>query len=337
VQYGNQTLLHRVGAAAASAGGGTAKRPRLRRAVGIALTILVLAFLVGAVASQWTELREHELAFDAVWLGPALVVLVALHALAAFGWDLTLAALGHQLRPVRAQSIWAQSLLARYVPGSLLAVVTRVLPSEREGVPRRTTLATLVYEQGLMFVSAVMISASALIGDSPLGTAAQIALLCAAPLLLAAMHPRVFGPIANRVLRPFGREPLPVLLPLRTVLALLCFYLAVWAVFGVGAFLAARTVFELGLADLPAVTTAQALGYSVALATVIFPGGLGVRDATFALVLDRALPGGFALAAAIAIAVRLVTTVAEVIYATGAMLLGRRTKAPAAGAVHEAT
>jgi hypothetical protein len=336
VQHANWTLLHRIGAAASTAGG-TPKHPRLRRAARVLLTLLVVGFLVATVATQWDQLREHELSFDGVWLGPAIAILVLLHVLAAYGWEAILSALGSALRPARAQSIWAQSLLARYVPGTVLAVVGRVVLSAREGVPGRTTGASLVYEQGLMFVSAVVISASVLIGNSPFGTVPQVAILAAAPLFLAAMHPRVFGPLTTFGLRAFGREPLPVLLSLRTVLLLLGFYLVVWVVFGIGAFLAANTVFELGLTDVTAVTAAQALGYTAALATVIFPGGLGVRDGVFAVVVDGVLPGGFALAAAIAIVVRLVTTAAEVIYAAGAMALGRRTGSYGPAPAHEGT
>jgi glycosyltransferase 2 family protein len=336
VAHGRQPL-HRVGEIAASVGRDTSRHPRLWLTLRVGVALLVVVFLVLAVLTQWDELREYDFAFSAIWLAPALGVLVALYILAGFGWDLTLRALGHELGFARAQAIWAKSLLARYVPGAVLTVASRVLLAERERVPRRLTVASMVYEQGLMLVSAVIVSSWVVIGDAQLGTTARVAVLAVAPLMLAVMHPGVFGPMANGVLRIFGRAPLAVLLPLRTVLSLLCFYLVVWAVFGLGAFFAARTVFELGFADLPAVTAAQALGYAAALVTLVFPGGLGVRDATFAVLLDRALPGGFAVAAAIAIAVRLVTTLVEMLYAGGAMILGRRSSSAAPHPLREAT
>ncbi len=339
MQDREQSLLHRIGAVAASAGSGSPRRPKIRFAIRLALGLAIFASLVYAVASQWTELRAEHLQLDPVWLAPALVVLIALHAIAAFGWDLVLRALGHELRPARAQMAWAQSLLARYVPGGLLMIVGRVLLSEREGVPRRTTLASMVYEAGLMVVVALVVGSWSLVSSDALGGAAErIAALALAPLLLVFMHPRIFGPLANRALSAFGRDPLPSIIRFRTVLSLLLYYLVVWIFFGVGAFLAAKAVYNVGLSDLPAVMAAQALGYSAAVITVVFPGGLGIRDGAFALVLDSVLPGGFALAAAIAIAVRLVTTVAELIYAGGATVLGRRTEhRGAAQALRDAT
>lgn len=324
-----QSRLRRVGEVAARVGGGQPRHPRLRFAVQLALGALIFAFLVFAVVSQWSELQEQDVKVDLVWVAPALGVFLVLYACAAFGWDLVLRALGHWLRPARAQMAWAQSLLARYVPGGVLMIVGRVLLAEREGVPRRTTLASMVYEQGLMVVAAILVGSWALAGSRELGSeAGRLAFLALAPVLLLVMHPRIFGPLANRALRIFGREPLPALLPLRRLLTLLAYYLLVWAIFGLGALFAARTVYEVGASDFAALMAAQALGYSVALLAFIFPGGLGIRDGTFALVLDAALPGGFALAAAIAIAVRLLTTLAEVIYAGGATLIGRRSPTP---------
>ena len=46
------------------------------------------------------------------------------------------------------------------------------------------------------------------------------------PLAIVLLHPRVFGPLSDRVLRAFGREPLPAVISLRGVLVLIVFYLA---------------------------------------------------------------------------------------------------------------
>ena len=50
-------------------------------------------------------------------------------------------------------------MLARYVPGSVLYVLGRVLLSERLGVPRRITVASIAYEQALSATSAIIFSA----------------------------------------------------------------------------------------------------------------------------------------------------------------------------------
>ena len=74
-----------------------------------------------------------------------------------------------------------------------------------------------------------------------------------------------------------------------------------------------------------AVGSAQALGYVAALATLVAPAGLGVRDAVFAWAVKSAVPGwSFAVGSLIAIVVRGVQTLAEVIFAAAVTAIGRR-------------
>ncbi|MFI5025982.1 MAG: hypothetical protein ACHQCI_04455, partial [Solirubrobacterales bacterium] len=227
---------------------------------------------------------------------------------------------------VRAQVAWGQPLLARYVPGSVLYVLGRVLLSERAGVPRRLTVASIVYEQALQATAAIVISAYFLIDhpdlqDQPL----RWGILLLIPLLLTLLHPRVFAPLANRVLSAFGREPLPATMALRGVVSVLAFYTLNWGVVAVGLYCVARSVSDVSASDVMVVGAAQAFGYVAALATLVAPAGLGVRDAAFAWAVKTAVPGNsFAVASLVAIVVRAVLTVVELIYVAVVTALGRR-------------
>ena len=62
-----------------------------------------------------------------------------------------------------------------------------------------------------------------------------------------------------------------------------------------------------------------------ALATLVAPAGLGIRDAAFAWAFKVAAPGdSFAVASLIAIVVRGVQTVVEIVYVGVVTALGRR-------------
>jgi uncharacterized membrane protein YbhN (UPF0104 family) len=304
----------------AEAGG----RSRLWAIVEIALVLLVLGFLVGVIVTQWDELRDRDVRFDPVWLLAAVPVLGVFYALSAFIWSLLLRALGQRIPEVRAQSVWARSLLARYVPGGVVMVLGRVVYAGREGVPARVTLASMVYEISIAVASATIVSAYPVIASDALSVPAKAGLLAVVPIAVALLHPRVFGPIANSILRLARREPLPALIPLRTILGLLALTAGAWAVGGAGMFFAGLSVYPMEAADLPVVIAALAIGFSAAAALVVFPGGLGVRDAAFASLVGTSVPGGFATGATIAIAARLVSTLVEVVYAAAAVSLARR-------------
>jgi glycosyltransferase 2 family protein len=321
-----QPLLHRIGEAGATVGSKPPRSKRVRLALQLGVAILVFGFLVLTVVDQWAEIKDKGVHFHVLWLIPAFVVLPIFYSLNAVGWDLILRFLGYRLGAGRAQVAWGQPLLARYVPGSVLYVLGRVLLSERAGVPRRLTVASIVYEQALQATSAILVAAYFLIvhpdlQDQPL----RWAILLVIPLAIVLLHPRVFGPLANRVLRAFGREPLPAAMSLGGVLAVLAFYTLNWGVIAVGIYCVARSVSSISPGDLLLAGAAQAFGYVAALATLVAPAGLGIRDAAFAWAFKPAVPGdSFAVASLVAIVVRGVLTVVEVLYVGIVTVMGRR-------------
>lgn len=319
-------FLHRIGAAAAKVGSRPPRSKRVRLAIQLGIAVLIFGFLVLTVVNQWAEIQERGVHFHVVWLIPAFVILPIFYVLNALGWDLILRFLGYRLGMGRAQVAWGQPLLARYVPGSVLYVLGRVLLSERSGVPRRLTVASIVYEQALQATSAIIFAAYFLIDhpdlhDQPL----RWGVLALIPLALILLHPRVFGPLADRVLRAFGREPLPEVMSLKGVAAVLAFYTLNWCVVAVGLWCIARSVTAVSGEDILTVGAAQAFGYVAALATLVAPAGIGIRDAAFAWAVKVAVPGGtFALGSLIAIVVRGVMTVVEVLYVAVVTVIGRR-------------
>jgi len=287
--------------------------------------VLIFGFLIFAVVNQWEELQRRDIRFDPIWLLPASLLLLTSMVYTALGWDLVVRFLGYPLRPARAQMIWGQSLLARYVPGNVLYVVGRVMLVEREGVPRRIGLASMVYELVLQLSAAVIVASYFFITHPDLaGEPVRWAVLAVVPLALLSLSPPVFAPLSRRVLARFGREPLPVVLPMRGVAVMLAYYTAAWVLVGLGIFFVARSVVDLPLAELPVVGSAQAFAFCAAVLSVVVPSGIGVRDGAFAWAVKIAVDGSFAVGAAIAIAVRVMLTLVELVYVGAVSLVGHR-------------
>jgi len=322
----DQPLLHKIGAAGARLGAKPPRSKRVRLAIQLGIAVVVFGFLVLTVVNQWAEIKDEGVHFHLVWLIPAFLVLPCFYALSAFGWDLILRSLGYRIGFGRAQVAWGQPLLARYVPGSVLYVLGRVLLSERAGVPRRITMASIVYEQAISATSGIIFASYFLISHPDLqGQPLRWAVLLVIALLIALLSPPVFRPLANRVLRAFGREALPAVIPLRGVVALIAFYMLNWGVVSVGPDCVTHTVSSIPAEEILTVGSAQAVGYVAALVTLVAPAGLGIRDAAFAWAVKGALPGkSFAVGSLIAIAVRFVLTAVELIYVGLVTALGRR-------------
>jgi hypothetical protein len=321
-----QPFLRRIGEAGARFGTRPPRSRRVRLALQVGLAVLIFGFLVLTVVDQWSEIQNEGVHFQIVWLIPSLVILPLFYVFSALGWDFILRFLGYRIGFGRAQVAWGQPLLARYVPGSVLYVLGRVLLSERAGIPRRITIASIVYEQAISATSAIVIAAYFIINHPDLqGVPERWAVLLLIPAAVTLLHPRVFGPLANRALRAFGRDPLPGVISLRGILSLIVFYSLNWVVVAFGIYCVARSVTYIPFDDILLVGSAQAIGYFAALVTVVAPAGLGVRDAAFAWAVKAAVPGKkLAVGSLIAIAVRGVLTVTELMYVGAVTALGRR-------------
>lgn len=321
-----QPFLHRVGEAGARFGTKPPRSRKVRLALQLGIAVVIFGALVLTVVQQWSDIQNEGVHFHVGWLIPAIIILPAFFVLSAFGWDLTLRFLGYPLGFGRAQVAWGQPLLARYVPGSVLYVLGRVLLSEKAGIPRRITIASIVYEQAISATSAVVVASYFIIKHPDLqGQPLRWAVLLLIPAAIALLHPKVFGPLANRALRAFGREPLPEVISLRGVITLIVYYSLNWVVVAFGIYCVARSVTFIPFKDILLVGSAQAIGYFAALVTLVAPAGLGVKDAAFAWAVKAALPSrSFALGSLIAIALRFVMTVAELLYVGVVTALGRR-------------
>ena len=311
-----QTFLEKVGSFAATFGRKAPRRRWVRFVLGTVLTVLVFGFLIATVVSQWSEIEEAGVAFEALWVIPALAVMGVYFLLAGAAWGLILSRMGSPIGLGQAQRTFAQPLLIRYIPGTVLFILARVLLTERAGVQRRVATAAIAYESATSIAAALTIASWFLIAHPDLADYWTRWLpLAIVPLFLVLLSPPVFGPVSKSLLGLLGREPLPQIMRFRSVIEIYGFFLVTWSIMGIGAYLAVRSVLAVGLDDAIIVVSSQAIGFLAAIASAVFPAGLGVKDAAFAWAVKVALPNeSFAVGAALAIAVRAVQTVAELIY-----------------------
>ena len=322
------SLLERAGTAAAGLSSVGEGNPRSKLIVQYGLGALIFGFLIFFLARQWNQLPDFEWRFSPGWLVVSLLCVTLFYALQSELWRVVLHALGEHIDPVPGRAIWGKSLIARYVPTNVLLVVGRVVMAERHGVPKRVTLASVLYELALALATALMVGAYFVIqlpdlGDKP----ARYAVLALVPAVLVAVHPRVFAPVANFALAKLGREPLPRVLPFGRVLQLCVAYGVCWAAIGVGLYAFAAALHPVEIGDLAYIASSYPVAFCVAVLTFIVPGGIGTRDAALATSMAVVLPG--AVAAAIAVAFRLLQTLVELLY-VGAVIAVERRNAPRA-------
>lgn len=317
------TLLERAGEAASGVSSLGSGNPRRRALVQYGLAALIFGFLIFFVARQWGQLPDFDWRFEPGWLALSAVCVAAFYTAQGELWRAIVASLGEHIDARPGRAVWGKSLLARYVPTNVLMVVGRIVMAEKHGVPKRVTLASVVYEVGLGFGTAVMVGAYFVIELPDLqGQPARFAVLALVPMVLTGFHPRVFAPVANFLLGKLGREPLPTVLPFGRVLELCLAYTLTWGAIGLGLFAFAAGLHPLDLSDLPYVAASYPVAFCVAVLTFIVPSGIGTRDAALATAMAAVLAG--AVATAIAVAFRIFQTIIELAYVATVSALERR-------------
>jgi glycosyltransferase 2 family protein len=269
---------------------------RHRRLLGAVQLVVLAAFFISL---GWA--LRHELHSAAHDLDNANLVLFALGCAAlggyylvfVIGWMRILAEWGIKLSYPAALRAEMISMLAKYIPGGIWTPAARVVAARRAGVTDAALVtSSMLLEAGISAVAGVIVFVVALPFvdnvDAPL-----IPLVIFGAVLAVLVQPRVFRPLAHKVLRRIGyQKELPDLRG-RTLTGLLLFYAGTWVLGGLALWLLLRSVG----AHPEAVTIVflggtAAVGAIVAVLFVFAPSGLGPREASmYGLLLAVATPG----------------------------------------------
>ncbi len=300
---------------------------RARRLLGPLLVVLVAIFLARTLAEGFGEAREYDWSFDPALLALSVALVLMYYVQQWGGWRLVMRGFADPLSARESAAIWFASILGRYVPGNVAMVAGRIGLCRRRGIPATATFASMVYENALILLSALLVAAASVPFWPPFPYKGYAVLLAAfAPIGLALLHPAVFGRLANAALRRLKREPLRATLPFGRVLLLLLYYAGGWILLGISFAALAASVAPLAPAHLPLLAGGYAFAWEVGFLSLITPSGLGVKEGVLFLVLRLAFPAP--VAAALVVLSRLWQTLAEVACASIAWLAAGSLRSP---------
>jgi uncharacterized membrane protein YbhN (UPF0104 family) len=257
-----------------------ARRRKLFIALQITAVAVFLGFLGYAFRDSWREAAPLMRDADAVDLVLACLLLAAYYLLFVLGWLWILRALEIRVTYRVALQSEMVSMLAKYVPGGVWTPAARVVALRRHGVrDTPTVLGSIALEAGLSAVAGVLVFLVSLPtvedSDAPLWP-----LLAFGVVVASLLHPRVFRPLARRLLKPFGASELPPV-PYTTLLALLGYYAVTWVFGGLAILYLIRSLGgDVDYGAVPYLGGVGAVGAIVAVLSVFAPSGLGVREAS---------------------------------------------------------
>lgn len=279
-----------------------------------AAALIVTAFLAGYLARHWAEVVRHPWQVDGSRLALATACVLVAYSGFVLVWRRILLRLGGDLGVVDAHRIWYIGNLGRYVPGKVLQLAGTAYLARAKGVSPVLSVSASLTAQAFLLAAGLAIAAATLPelgrGVAGLGVSWPVGLAVAVGLLLLVLTP-VLDAVYRLALRLIGRSEYYQTLPAGEKLRLLLADLAAWLALGTGFWLFVRAVAPIEGDTLLPMIGICAAGYVGGFLAVFVPGGLGVREGLYALLLGAFVPPSVAVA--IAVLARLWLTACELI------------------------
>jgi uncharacterized membrane protein YbhN (UPF0104 family) len=293
------------------------RRPGTFQIARILVGVSLFAAVLIVTARQWRDVSDTLADIGGLAMVAALALALTGLAASALTWRLSLRELGGHVSVPAALKVYLVGQLGKYIPGSVWALVIQMELARGAAVRRTQSFGAGVVAVGVNIVTGSALALAALPlagGDSRLrylGAGLGIA-LCA-----VAIAPPVLGRVADLGLRLARQAPLDNRPSWSGILKAGAFSVVSWLSYGfalsVLAIGAGAEPAETVALALPAVALAMTIGFLVALA----PSGIGVREAVLVAALAPVLDPSTALG--VALALRLVSTLADLIAAAATM------------------
>lgn len=302
-------------------------RSRAIRVAQLVAGIAIVWFAARALVDNWDQLQAQPLKWqiEPGWILGSVVTVWLMYALLITAWRAVLAGWGQSVDRWTAARIWIISSLGKYLPGKVWAVAGMALMSQQAGVAPWAATGSAVLLQVLAIGTGVAVvgltGADALEIAHP-GARLALWLLLAASVggvLLLFWPPMLQRLMALAVPGSTPRRSSPV----REIGFGIAANLVAWLGYGFALWLLARGLLpDVHLRIRPAIAVFTA-SYLAGFLALLVPGGIGVREAVFILMLQG--PIGIGAATALALASRVLLTITEIGAAIPFLLLPRGT------------
>jgi uncharacterized membrane protein YbhN (UPF0104 family) len=311
------------------------EHPRFLIALQLAILAVFFVSVGVAMRGSFRDAADDLRNADPLLFTLGCVALAAYYLVFVFGWMRILADWDIHISYPAALRAEMVSMLAKYVPGGVWTPAARVVAARRAGITDAALVTvSILVEAGISAVAGVIVFVVSLAWVK--GVDAPIApLIVFAVVVSALLHPRIFCPLASRVLRKLGQPPLPAL-RVSTMGFLLVFYCGTWIIGGTALWLLLKSVgAHPGPASIVFLGGTAAVGAIVAVLAVFAPSGLGPREASMYGLMLAISSSGAALGATVLNRVA-ITVVELLLLVVGGLLLRGIEDEPEPGRLHEA-
>lgn len=281
--------------------------------------LLVVGLVAGvwwaARSLDWSQALPMVTAHAVPYLLAACVCNIVALLCAMLAWRGVVADLGHRVPVAVASRIYFASVVAKFVPGRVWAVLTQVRLAGDAGVTAVVTVTAFLLNMVVVLLTGFAVGAVA--APTLLGDGVWWLLVPAALLVFLLVRPSAVGVLAGIAARLVKREP-PTARTGPDTRASIGWQVLCWLVSGLHLWVLMLAMGAPVLSSLPAGVGGFALATVLSTLVVVVPDGVVVREVLIVAALAPVLP--LAVAGTVAIASRAVCLITELAVAAVALL-----------------
>jgi uncharacterized membrane protein YbhN (UPF0104 family) len=298
------------------------QRPRVFLAVQAVVLAIFFGFVGWAMKGSFRDAGDDLRNADPWYFLLGCAALAAYYLTFVFGWMRILSDWDLHISYPAALRAEMVSMLAKYVPGGVWTPAARVVAARRAGITDAALVTvSILLEAGISAVAGVIVFVVSLAWMDEV-RAPIVPIVLFAVVVAALLHPRVFCPLASRVLGKLGQGSVPRL-RVSTMAFLLAFYSVTWVIGGGALWLLLRSVgAHPEVSSIVVLGGTAAVGAIVAVLSIFAPSGLGPREASMYGLMLAVASQGAALGATVLNRVA-ITLVEVLLLLVGGLVLRR--------------
>jgi len=276
------------------------------------LLVIVLVALIWVIWKNVAEISSYNFELEYSYLIASFAVIILNYLFCFLIWHWLTASFGLHVPIIKAARGWFLSYLGKYVPGKIALLLVRM--DAYNGYSSKKVAVATVVEYIVALVAACLVVLISLLFSPDIvpdyvGWIAIIGIVS----LLAVLYPQVLKNVVNRVLKLLRKDPLDEVPAFKNIVLFVGINMIATLVAGFAFYLVLNSLSPVSFNYYLIITGIYSIAGLVGLAAFFAPSGIGVREGVIFLILPAFIPESSVIVGAIAI--RLITTVAELLLA----------------------
>ena len=264
------------------------------------IILIILLLLIRNLSINWQNVRTYQFSFNYFYLGLSCITLGLAMSNLVFAWNKILRTIepSHKISNFNALKIYVYSWFGKYIPGKIWTVLGKVYLGNKEGVSKKSLLISSFLDGSFSIISALVLGVSFLfISLGNIFPSLYLLSVLVVIFGIIIIHPKVFYPLFNFVLRKFKKEEISPqeFLSYRKIIQIIPYYLLVFFINGLALFCLINSIAYLSVQNLLGIIGAFNLAGVLGIMAVFAPSGLGIREGALVMFLQLYFPTSIAI------------------------------------------